>query len=281
MLRRSIAATGIILLVGVLTSTSSAEPKADAGLPAPICPPLRITIQREHANGLCMTGYIAINGEIRGYTLERPDVNNISDISAIPEATYSGSVVLHTNADGSQQWRIGLDVRGRPGAEIHIGNSTGQTTGCVLPGTRVIPDQCAVYDSGSVMKRLEADFLAGATGVCANRQIVVEVRGTPASSGGVLACRDMTPCVTLTTRPSTLCKKNGIDVWLENRCNATVQCNLFMTKYGRRSIVSGTTVKQGQKTGGQWGGLFFCDPGDQLGYKCAQADDSPSCVAKE
>jgi Family of unknown function (DUF5675) len=70
-----------------------------------------LTIHREHSDSNCTSGYLAVNGAIQAYTLERPSQGNAS-------GTYKGIL----RYDHKDQWRIELQgVPGRTNVQIHTG----------------------------------------------------------------------------------------------------------------------------------------------------------------
>src|SRR5688572_29357024 len=78
-----------------------------------------ITIHRQYPAAACVSGYLAVNGQTIVYSLERPWVDNLNNISSIPSGKYSA----HLRYDKNDHWRIELNnVPGRSGIQIHIGN---------------------------------------------------------------------------------------------------------------------------------------------------------------
>ena len=100
-----------------------------------------------------------------GYSVERPDVDNINDISAIPEGEYTA----HVRAYGKLKWRLELDgVPDRKNVQIHIGNylnvideETGlersSIKGCIIIGERLGKDLCSVFNSKKALNKLEKE----------------------------------------------------------------------------------------------------------------------------
>jgi len=123
----------------------------------------QIDIYRQNNKG-CLSGYISINGEIIGYSVERPDVDNINDISAIPTGDYGA----HVREEGKLKWRLELeDVSGgRENVQIHVGNyinvideKTGlercSIKGCIIIGETLGSDLCSVFNSKKALNKLE------------------------------------------------------------------------------------------------------------------------------
>ncbi len=103
----------------------------------------KINIDRKIKGANCTQGYILVNGVVIAYTLELPDVINKDYISSIPKGVYSAFI----RTDGRKGWRIELDnVPQRENIQIHVGNYTSQIEGCILIGTKVDLDNCAVLN---------------------------------------------------------------------------------------------------------------------------------------
>lgn len=66
--------------------------------------------------------------------LENPWKDNQRNISCIPEGLYT---VKRDKTGRFQWWKI-LDVPNRSNIEIHTGNTTGDTAGCLLPALYLI-----------------------------------------------------------------------------------------------------------------------------------------------
>jgi hypothetical protein len=57
-------------------------------------------------------------------------------------------VGANIRTDGNKGWRIELqDVPNRPLVQIHVGNFTNDIEGCILIGTKVDIDNCAVLNN--------------------------------------------------------------------------------------------------------------------------------------
>ncbi|HTR41056.1 MAG TPA: DUF5675 family protein [Pseudomonadales bacterium] len=114
-----------------------------------------ITIYRQYSDRKCTSGYLAVNGNIICYTLERPWQNNESNISSIPAGTYSAII----RYDKTDHWRLQLtNVPDRSGIQIHIGNQTSDTEGCILVGMQLDHDLCTLRDSAGAYRRLKHAF---------------------------------------------------------------------------------------------------------------------------
>lgn len=104
-----------------------------------------ITIRRSSQSNECTMGYLYVNGNFIGYSLEREG-------KMIPAGSYSAYI----RTDGSRGWRIELfGVPNRSNIQIHIGNYPWQTTGCTLVGTSANASNCTVSGSTDAMGKLE------------------------------------------------------------------------------------------------------------------------------
>jgi hypothetical protein len=100
-----------------------------------------LTIYRQYADDHCTSGYLAVDGTIQAYALERPWKGNEPSLSAIPAGTYTGIL----RYDHSDQWRIQLvGVPKRSNIQIHTGNVPDDTEGCILIGKQMNPDLCSI-----------------------------------------------------------------------------------------------------------------------------------------
>lgn len=123
---------------------------------------LEVVVERKSEATGCIMGYLLVDDEVVAYTLELPWLYNINDLSAIPTGSYSGFI----RTDGKLGWRVELlNVAGRKNVQMHIGNYTRQTKGCILIGTGARLEGCAVENSadalGRVRERLEAAIFKG------------------------------------------------------------------------------------------------------------------------
>jgi hypothetical protein len=121
--------------------------------------PVKLKIQRQHTGTDCTSGQISIEGEIAGYTLERPWQGNIPLISSIPTGRYHGYVRKNT----SDRWRIELsDVPGRTNVQLHVGNFVADGLGCVLIGANLTKDLCTLTDSKAAFDKFKLAFASAA-----------------------------------------------------------------------------------------------------------------------
>lgn len=140
----------------------------------------KITVDRKMKNATCTQGYLAVNDKVIAYSLEIPDLANANDISSIPHGGYPAFI----RTDGARGWRVELrNVPGRDNIQIHVGNDTGDTTGCILIGKNAIVDNCTVTDSKVAMNDLQNALLNFSqeldliTNSCNPIEIIVEIKG--------------------------------------------------------------------------------------------------------
>lgn len=118
--------------------------------------PFALKIERKYAGADCTSGYLSINGSAQMYALEKPWKNNKPLISSIPPGTYHGNL----RYDHADQWRIELaDVPDRSNVQIHIGNTTTDSLGCILVGSEIdAKSLCAVSGSKAAYAKLRKAF---------------------------------------------------------------------------------------------------------------------------
>lgn len=118
---------------------------------------ITITIQRTMKNDICVQGRLcAVSDKKKGsfecYTLENPDLNNQKNISCIPPGEYTAFI----RDKSTSRWDYDVielkNVPGRSFIQIHIGNFSENTQGCILPGVHL--GKNAVWKSGEAMKEL-------------------------------------------------------------------------------------------------------------------------------
>lgn len=136
-----------------------------------------LTIHRQYTSEQCTSGYLAINGEIKAYTLELPWQGNEPEISSIPSGEYSANL----RYDHSDKWRIELrDVPGRTVVQIHTGNLPADSIGCILIGQELGDDLCSIKPgtSGPAYRALkEAFYGTSDPSMTPNKQIKVRIEG--------------------------------------------------------------------------------------------------------
>lgn len=114
-----------------------------------------ITIERKLSSTTCTMGYMSVDKKIICYSLELPWVDNLKNISCVPIGSYNG-ILRYDKKDG---WRIQLDnVPNRDAVQIHIGNYTKNTRGCVLVGLDAKIEDCAIQQSNLAYEKLKEAF---------------------------------------------------------------------------------------------------------------------------
>jgi hypothetical protein len=135
---------GILAVIGIAQGQAGAEPTS-----------VKITIFRQYPGTGCTSGYLSVGGTIITYTLERPWVDNMKNVSSVPDGTYSA----HLRYDHADHWRIELvGVPNRPNVQIHMGNEPDQTLGCVLVGDGLSASLCSLTGSASAYSKLKRAF---------------------------------------------------------------------------------------------------------------------------
>lgn len=99
---------------------------------------MKVLIAREYNKNETKGSLFVLDGAdllFRCKTIELPDNGNRKNVSCILEGEYW--VIKHTRENGDIVFLL-LDVPGREGIEIHIGNYVAggkiDTSGCILPG---------------------------------------------------------------------------------------------------------------------------------------------------
>ncbi|MBZ9872941.1 DUF5675 family protein [Mesorhizobium sp. BR1-1-9] len=136
-----------------------------------------LTIHRQYTSEQCTSGYLAINGEIKAYTLELPWQGNEPEISSIPSGEYSANL----RYDHADKWRIELrDVPARSLVQIHTGNLPADSIGCILIGQELGDDLCSIKPgtSGPANRALREAFYGTSDPIMSpNKQIRVKIEG--------------------------------------------------------------------------------------------------------
>lgn len=95
-------------------------------------------------------GMLLIDGIPRMITLELPEKFNATQVSCIPEGTYVCKRVHNRNTSGGMFIATTFEVTnvpGRAGILFHVGNTSKDTHGCILLGTRIAPSGFAILQS--------------------------------------------------------------------------------------------------------------------------------------
>lgn len=133
----------------------------------------KLSVFRQFPGKKCTSGYLAVNGNIICYTLERPWADNQQNISSIPAGTYTAFL----RYDHADHWRLELrNVPGRTNVQIHIGNQPDQTKGCILVGKKLGPDLCSLENSADALKAIKTAFYGtDSPNSTPNKNISVEI----------------------------------------------------------------------------------------------------------
>lgn len=137
---------------------------------------LTITVSRQYRASGCTSGYLAVNGKIIVYALERAWLDNVNDVSSIPAGTYKA----HLRYDKKDHWRIQLDgVPKRTGVQIHVGNEPEESKGCLLVGAKLGADLCSLQGSQNAYTALKRAFsYSEKDGSFDPREIEVTIEGS-------------------------------------------------------------------------------------------------------
>lgn len=132
-----------------------------------------LTITRKYKGDACTSGYLAVDGKIVAYTLEKPWKGNAPLLSAIPDGQYGGTL----RYDHPDKWRIELtNVPGRGQIQIHTGNIPDDTEGCILLGFSLGSDLCSVQQSQKAYVALKEAFYGSPNPMrTPNKSIIVKV----------------------------------------------------------------------------------------------------------
>jgi hypothetical protein len=142
---------------------SEAPTMVECATPAPnaTLPSIHLRIDREFKSDSCISGYLFVEKRIIAYTLERPDVANLDEVSAIPAGIYTAHLRFGLNGKG----RIQLEgVPNRTDVQIHIGTRVSNSAGCILVGMRMGRNACSLEDSSGAFGNIEK-AICGALGV--------------------------------------------------------------------------------------------------------------------
>ena len=96
---------------------------------------INLLILRDTFTDNSTIGELFLNDEFMCDTLENPELNNVKNISCIPEGSYS--VRLRTARESATRDYLHLLVQDVPNRDyilFHIGNSAKDTSGCILVG---------------------------------------------------------------------------------------------------------------------------------------------------
>jgi hypothetical protein len=136
---------------------------------------LKITIERLYQRNNGTMGYLFVDDVVICYSLEKPWIENINNISCIPKGTYQGFI----RYDKNDKWRIQLEgVPNRSGIQIHVGNWTSQINGCILVGMEADVNNFSVYSSQLAYRNLKNAFYGSAAPTfCPAVKIEIKIKG--------------------------------------------------------------------------------------------------------
>ncbi len=161
---KSVITSSVLLLV-LLSAASFITPPED----------FAISIFRQYPDKKCTSGYLAVNGTIICYSLEKPWKENLNNISSIPAGKYNAIL----RYDHTDHWRIELkNVPGRTNVQIHIGNEVSDSKGCILVGNKLGANLCSIQESAKAYKKLKTAFYGTDNPAATpNKNITVEISG--------------------------------------------------------------------------------------------------------
>jgi len=151
-----------ILIIAVLAASAGYSEDEES---------FKITIDRKAASNDCTMGYLIVDNNVIAYTLELPWLDNQNNVSCIPLGTYKGIL----RYDNREKWRIQLeDVPNRDNVQIHIGNYTTDTKGCILIGNSADVNNCSVHASTVAYEKFREAFYGSANPVSTpNKEILL------------------------------------------------------------------------------------------------------------
>jgi hypothetical protein len=158
-MRRALYILAICLSSGVVSAHAEDGPVAT------------IEVVRQHADSRCTSGYLKVDGETIGYSVELPYLDNQPEISAIPVGEYDASL----RAD---KGRIRIQLKGVPGRELiqlHVGNTRDDIRGCIIMGETLSDSLCEVQSSTPVMGTM-IEKLFGNANPSSEQEVKVKVK---------------------------------------------------------------------------------------------------------
>lgn len=115
-----------------------------------------VVLQRGVGSPVGTRGCMTLNGDLLCYTLERPWLENQTDVSDIPAGFYT--VIKHDSDKFQDVWQL-LNVPGRDAILIHAGNTIEDTHGCILVGLGIADG--GISKSQAALTKLRGIFPAG------------------------------------------------------------------------------------------------------------------------
>ena len=101
-------------------------------------------------------GTLVVDGELF-HTIERPWLDNRSNISCIPTGNYLVNFLLKSGSGKYREvWHV-MDVPGRGGILIHQGNLAAHSRGCLILGSKkgTLGGKPAVLSSRPALRKLQ------------------------------------------------------------------------------------------------------------------------------
>tara|TARA_R110000751_G_scaffold299695_4_gene411049 strand:- start:491 stop:889 length:399 start_codon:yes stop_codon:yes gene_type:complete len=92
-----------------------------------------VILKRDIISNKAILGSLIYNDKEIAKTLENPWLNNIANISCIPDGVYN--VISYSGTKYKDVYKL-INVKGRTDILIHIGNTESNTQGCILVGDR-------------------------------------------------------------------------------------------------------------------------------------------------
>jgi len=118
-----------------------------------------LTLSREY-RPYCTMGVITLPSGANVVSLERPWINNRTNISCIPSGVYDCKWLERSYSGKYKRvWHLS-NVEGRTGILIHSGNYVRHSTGCILVGLKrgILGGQEAVLSSRSALNLMRSEL---------------------------------------------------------------------------------------------------------------------------
>ena len=104
-------------------------------------------------------GVLLVNGDMFATTMERPWEDNEKSISCVPKGTYKAK--KYTSKHHGKTLCL-ADVVNRSGILFHVGNTMGDSEGCILLGEGFAKSSYSITSSAAAMARFK-ELIATAT----------------------------------------------------------------------------------------------------------------------
>ncbi|MBK8594362.1 MAG: hypothetical protein IPP07_07890 [Holophagales bacterium] len=125
-------------------------------------------------------GALSVNGKEIGRTLELPWTNDAQGLSRVQSGRYAAAI----RSDGTKGWRIELkNVPNHERIQLHIGNYTSQTEGCILVGSDVKAatdpgtgkKTCMVTNSAAALQKIRDEMQAASGNGVSSQDLAITV----------------------------------------------------------------------------------------------------------